>query len=265
MLNLVNKGPAASEQTYPAHPTGTIEKRVVITGASGGLGRILAARFDEKGARLGLAARNQDKLASLAESLQSPALLFLGDIRTEAFNDKIAQDMLEHYGGIDVWICNAGISPIVAGVCAMSLKDWTRIIETNLTGVFLGARAAARVMKPGGRIIVSGSVLGDRGMPGLSAYSASKGGVSTLVKSLAQEFGPKGITVNSVTLGWFDEGLGESWQRHSDNTESIAEQTVLGRWGTPEDLPEAFLFLASPGASYVTGASIVVDGGYSLL
>jgi gluconate 5-dehydrogenase len=166
---------------------------------------------------------------------------------------------------VDAWICNAGVSPTVAAVADITPDDWREILDVNLTGTFLGARAGAGVMGPGGRIIVTGSVLGERPRGGLAAYSASKSGAHSLVGALAQELGPRGITVNAVALGWFDTGLGAHWRRDADRDSAIKAHTALGRWGTPDDLPGVYLFLASESSSYVTGATITVDGGYSLL
>ena len=120
-------------------------------------------------------------------------------------------------------------------------------------------------MGPGSRIIVTGSVLGDRPHARLAAYSASKGGIHALVRSLAQELGPRQITANAVALGWFETGLGAFWQRDERRERDITAHTALGRWGTAADLPGVYLFLASAASAYITGTTITVDGGYSLL
>jgi len=112
---------------------------------------------------------------------------------------------------------------------------------------------------------VTGSVLGDRPHAGLAAYSASKGGAHTLVRALAQELGPRGITVNAVALGWFDTGMGAHWSRQEGRASDIAAHTALRRWGTPNDLPGIYLFLVSESSAYVTGTTITVDGGYSAM
>jgi gluconate 5-dehydrogenase len=166
---------------------------------------------------------------------------------------------------VDAWICNAGVSPAVATVAETTPDVWREIIDVNLTGTFLGARAGAAVMRSGGRIIVTGSVLGGRPRAGLAAYSASKGGTQSLVSALAQELGPQGITVNAVALGWFDTGMGRRWRRDAERDDAVVAHTALGRWGTPADLPGVYLFLASDSSAYLTGTTITVDGGYSLL
>ncbi|GIF25537.1 gluconate 5-dehydrogenase [Actinoplanes tereljensis] len=240
-------------------------RRVVITGAGRGIGRVLAAAFDAAGAQLALVARGETALKEVAEGLHGDPLICPGDVRDAAFNDGVAADMVERFGGVDVWICNAGVSPEFADATETSPETWREIVDTNLTGAFLGARAGAAVMGAGGRIIVTGSVLGHRPRGGLAAYSASKSGAHSLVAAMAQELGPRGITVNAVALGWFETGVGTHWRRDAERSTAIAEHTALGRWGTPDDLPGVFLFLASAGSAYVTGATLTVDGGYSLL
>lgn len=240
-------------------------RRVVITGAGRGLGRILAIAFDGEGAQLGLVARSGPELNGVAASLTTTPVVCAGDVRDEEFNETVAEQMLDRFGGVDVWICNAGISPEATGITQMTSAAWREIVDVNLTGTFLGARAASARMGDGGRIIVTGSVLGDRPHGLLAAYSASKGGVHTLIRSLAQELGPRKITANAVALGWFETGLGAYWHRDEGRGKDIAAHTALGRWGTAADLPGVYLFLASDASAYVTGTTITVDGGYSLL
>lgn len=247
------------------HVDGIQGRRVVITGAGRGLGSVLAKAFDTAGARLGLVARSKAALDEVASSLRGEPLVCAGDIREAEFNESVAEGMLDRFGGVDVWICNAGVSPAVSPVTETTPETWREVIDVNLTGTFLGARAAAAVLGPGGRIIVTGSVLGTRPRAGLAAYSASKSGADALVATLAQELGPRGVTVNAVALGWFDTGLGAHWRRDAERDNQIVDHTALRRWGTPADLPGIYLFLASDSSAYVTGTTITVDGGYSLL
>jgi gluconate 5-dehydrogenase len=240
-------------------------RRVVITGAGRGLGSVLAAAFDAAGASLALVARSKPTLEDLAGRLTGDHLVCAGDVRDELFNETVAERMTERFGGVDVWIANAGVSREDPDITKLSAAAWREVIDTNLTGTFLGARAAAGRMGPGGRIIVTGSVLGDRPHGRLAAYSASKGGVNALVRSLAQDLGPREITANAVALGWFETGLGAFWQRDERREQDIVRHTALGRWGTDADLPGVYLFLASAASAYITGTTITVDGGYSLL
>src|SRR5690349_1297453 len=152
-------------------------KRVVITGAGRGLGRLLAHAFSHGGARVTLVARTERDLKAVADELPGASLVCSGDVTDEECNETVADATVAEWGGLDVWICNAGISPILAGPRDTHIAVWREILDVNLTGAFLGARAAARVMRGGGRLIFTGSVLGERPRAGLSAYSASKAGL----------------------------------------------------------------------------------------
>jgi len=239
-------------------------KRVVITGAGRGLGRVLAHAFSQGGAHVALVARTEADLKAVAEALPGPTLVLSGDVTDEDFNEAVADATVAEWGGLDVWICNAGISPVVAGPRQTDPTVWRRVLEVNLTGAFLGARAAARVMGEGGRLIFTGSVLGERPREGLAAYSASKAGLTGMAKGLALDLAPCGITVNVVAPGWFDSPLAEGWKSNPDLAAAITGHTAQGRWGSPSDLAGAYQFLASDAAAFVTGTVVTVDGGYLL-
>jgi NAD(P)-dependent dehydrogenase (short-subunit alcohol dehydrogenase family) len=240
-------------------------KRVVITGASRGLGRLLAHAFSHAGARVALAARTEKDLKAVAEDLPGPSLVLSGDVTDEDFNESIADAAVAEWDGLDVWICNAGISPIVAGPLETDPSVWRKVLEVNLTGAFLGARAAARVMREGGRLIFTGSVLGERPRDGLAAYSASKAGLVGLAKGLALDLAPSGVTVNVVAPGWFDSPLAEAWKSNPELAAGVLEHTAQRRWGAPSDLAGAYQFLASDASAFVTGTVLNVDGGYLLV
>jgi NAD(P)-dependent dehydrogenase (short-subunit alcohol dehydrogenase family) len=240
-------------------------KRVVVTGASRGLGRLLAHGFSQAGALVTLVARTEADLKSVAAELPEPSLVCSGDVADEAFNEAVADATVAEWGGVDVWIGNAGISPIVAGPRETDPAVWRQVLEVNLTAAFLGARAAARVMGDGGRLIFTGSVLGERPGKGLTAYSASKAGLVGLAKALALELAPAGITVNVVAPGWFDSPLAEGWKSNPKLSAAILGHTAQQRWGSARDLSGAYLFLASDASAFVTGAVLNVDGGYLLV
>ena len=240
-------------------------KRVVITGAGRGLGRLLAHAFSQGGARVALVARTETDLKAVAAELPGPSLVIGGDVTDEECNEAVADATVAEWGGVDVWICNAGISPVVAGPLETDPEVWREILDVNLTGAFLGARAAARVMREGSRLIFTGSVLGERPRRGLTAYSASKAGLVGLAKGLALDLAPSGITVNVVAPGWFDSPLAEGWKNRPELAAGVLEHTAQRRWGAPTDLAGAYQFLASDASAFVTGTVLTVDGGYLLV
>ena len=238
----------------------------MITGAGRGLGSVLATAFDAAGARLALVARSKPALEDVAGQLAGDHLVCAGDVRDELFNETVAERMTERFGGMDVWIANAGVSREDPDITRLSPAAWREVIDTNLTGTFLGARAAAARMGAGGRIIVTGSVLGDRPHGRLAAYSASKGGVHALVRSLAQELGPRQITANAVALGWFETGLGAllaARRATASRTSRGTPPSAAG--GRRPTCPASTCSSPPPPSAYITGTTITVDGGYSLL
>ncbi|MFN8036391.1 MAG: SDR family NAD(P)-dependent oxidoreductase [Acidimicrobiia bacterium] len=250
-------------RSFP-HAGDVTGKRVVITGAGRGLGRLLAHAFSHGGARVTLVARTERDLETIADELPGPALTCCGDVTDADFDEAVADATVAEWGGVDVWIGNAGISPLVAGPRRTEPAVWREVIDVNLTGAFLGARAAARVMGEGGRIIFTGSVLGERPRRGLAAYSAAKAGLVGMAKALALDLAASGITVNVVAPGWFDSPLADGWKQNPELAASVLGHTALGRWGNATDLAGAYQFLASDAAAFVTGTVLAVDGGYLL-
>ena len=249
-----------------SYPTpGDVEgRRVLVTGAGRGLGSVIAAGFSHAGARVALVSRTPDDLHALASDLPNETMVCPADVRDPAANESVCQTVADNWGGIDVAVLNAGISPSLEDPVELDPRTWRKIMEVNFDGVFFGAQAAARVMGEGGRIIVTTSVLGIRPHAGLAAYSASKAGVIGLVKALAVDLAARGITVNAVAPGWFESPLAAGWIADDELNRRIVDHTVLGRWGQSEDLTGAYLFLASSSSAYITGTVIAVDGGYLL-
>jgi len=246
-------------------PGAVTGKRVVLTGASRGLGALLAHAFSCAGASVALVARTERDLKAVAEALPGTSMVLSGDVTDEDFNECVADAVVAEWGGVDTWICNAGISPMVAGPRETDVSVWRQVLEVNLTGAFLGARAASRVMTGGGRLIFTGSVLGERPRKGLGAYSASKAGLVATAKALALDLAPAGITVNVVSPGWFDSPLASSWKNSPELSAVITGHTAQRRWGAPADLAGAYQFLASDAAAFITGTVLTVDGGYLLV
>lgn len=225
---------------------------------------MLAPALVAAGASVALVARNEDDLDTMRYDLGPSAIAIPADVTIPTANDVVAQRVLSEWGGLDVWIANAGISPIVQKPVNIDPTDFQRIIDVNLCGAFWGAQAALRVLREGGRVIVTSSVLGQRPSRGLCAYTASKAGLEGLVRALALDVATQGITVNAVAPGWFDSPMAEPFMTHERRANEVLSHVPMKRWGKADDLIGAFIFLASRTSDFVTGTVIPVDGGYLL-
>lgn len=250
--------------SFPS-PADVAGRRVVVTGATRGLGRLLVEAFVAGGADVLAVARSGDDLEKLARDVDGAVAVCSADVATEEGNQAAMTAVVETFGGLDVWIANAGVSPVVAAVSALTLDEWRTIMTVNLDGVFIGCKLAAQQISDGGRIIITGSILASRPRQGLAAYAASKAGTEALAKTLAVELAPRRVTVNVVSPGWFDSPLAAGWQGNPTLTDEILGHTALARWGMSEDLPGAYVFLASRAADFITGSVLTVDGGYQCL
>lgn len=248
---------------------GRLNERVaLITGAASGIGAATAARFAAEGARVaGVDLKKPDDDAWSAVSEASPEVSFQTvDVREEADVRAAVEEVAHRYGRIDVVVNAAGIAG-GGPVHLLEQEDWNRVIDINLKGTFLVCKYALAPMleQRSGSIINVASVEGLEGFEGGSAYNASKGGVVILTKNLALDYGRRGIRANCICPGFIDtpmtaqlfvEGLEEVLER-------ITQHHSLGRMGRPEEIAAAALFLASDDASFVTGHSLVVDGGFT--
>jgi NAD(P)-dependent dehydrogenase (short-subunit alcohol dehydrogenase family) len=240
----------------------------IITGGSVGLGRHMAEGLAEMGAHVVLCARKKERCQQAAEELKSLGVqtLALGcDVKDPASIQAAADAAAKQFGRIDILVNNAGTS-WGAPVEAMTLEQWNKVIETNLTGTFLFSQAVGKVMiaQHRGKIINIASVAGLCGSPpSFSAigYSASKGGVIIFTKDLACKWGMHNIQVNAIAPGWFPTDMsGKVIER---NKEMLLAGIPAGRFGGPDDLKGAVVFLASDASNFVTGNILVVDGGQS--
>ncbi len=239
----------------------------IITGGSIGLGRQMAEGLAEMGAHLVLCARKKERCQEAAEDLQKLGVkaLALGcDVKSPASIQEVVDTALARFGRIDILINNAGIS-WGAPAEHMPLEDWTKVLDTNLTGTFLCAQAIGKVMiKQGrGKIINVASVAGlggaQRGTVQAIGYHASKGGVIAFTKDLACQWAAHNIQVNAIAPGWFPTHMSGWVIEHKK--ELLLEQIPLRRFGNDHDLKGAAVFLASAASDYVTGHVLVVDGG----
>ena len=247
--------------------TGRLTGRVaLIIGAARGIGRGIAERFVEEDARVMIADREEAQGSATAKDLGEGRASFVKtDISQEKDAQRAVEATLAQFGSLDILVQNAGIFPLTL-IENISSEEWDRVLAVNLKGGFLAARAALPAIRKskGGRMIFTSSITGPRvTSPGHGHYSASKAGINGFIKAAALEFASYGITVNGVEPGnVLTEGVKQ--HRSVDFIKSMEAAVPLGRLGTPRDIANAALFLASEEASYITGTTIIVDGGQTL-
>jgi 2-deoxy-D-gluconate 3-dehydrogenase len=240
----------------------------VVTGGNGGIGRGIAIGLAEAGASVAIAGRNQDHNNQVLEELKAlgiPALALPLDV-TERQNLAPALATVEkELGNIGVLVNNAGIARLSGGILEESAEDWDATIETNLSACFgLSKIAAKSMVKSGqGKIINIGSMYSYFGSALVPSYSASKGAVIQLTKSMAVELAPYNIQVNAIAPGWIETEMTVPIREMPFNDEILA-RTPAGRWGLPEECAGTAVFLASHASDFVTGETIRVDGGYAV-
>ena len=240
-------------------------KRALIVGAARGIGAGIAERFVEEGAAVVIADRNSDAGHEAARALGRGTSFIAADISLASDAERAVAETVRLVGGLDVLVQNAGIYPWSL-IEHTGPEEWDRVLGVNLRGTFLAARAALPVMRSQGygRMVFTSSITGPRvTSPGHGHYSASKAGINGFIKAAALEFATYGITVNGVEPGnVLTEGM--LAERSAAFIRSMQDAVPLGRLGTPRDIANAVLFLASDEASYITGTTIVVDGGQTL-
>jgi NAD(P)-dependent dehydrogenase (short-subunit alcohol dehydrogenase family) len=250
---------------------GRLEGRTaVITGAASGIGRAASLLFAREGASL-VCADRADAVADTAEMIRGAggkAVALTGDAGEDAFVQSYIARAQSEFGGLDVVWANAGISGGFAALNEQTADYWAEILRINLIGAFLAVKYASQVMIPKGRgsIICTASVAGIRSGAGGPAYSASKAGVISLAQTAANELYGTGVRVNAVAPGLIETGMTKpifDGARARGNEDKIGQLNPLTRYGVPDEIAHAGLFLASDDASYVNGQTIAVDGGLS--
>jgi NAD(P)-dependent dehydrogenase (short-subunit alcohol dehydrogenase family) len=242
-------------------------KVAIITGASRGLGQYFGRALARAGADLVVTSRDAATLKPFQaeiESLGRKALPLSLDVRDQSSITKMVEAAAAHYGKIDVLVNNAGCN-VRKPALEISWEDWNLILDTNLRGTFFVAQAVARHMIPekSGRIINIGSVTCVSGYAGLGPYGASRGGVKQLTMSLADDWGIHGITVNCLAPGWFKTQQNAKLYENQEWVDYLCDRIPLKRPGHPQDLDGAVVFLASDASAYITGQTLLVDGGIS--
>ncbi|HTX97542.1 MAG TPA: SDR family oxidoreductase [Mycobacterium sp.] len=243
-------------------------KRALVTGGSSGIGKRVALAYAQAGAHVAVAARHFDALEKVAEEIAAAGkgqVVPIGcDVTQPDQVDGMLDRMTAEFGGVDIAVCNAGIVAVTP-MLDMPLEEFQRIQDTNVTGVFLTAQAAARAMVRQGRggvIITTASMSGHIiNIPQqVGHYCTSKAAIIHLTKAMAVEFAPHNIRVNSVSPGYIRTELVEPLAEYHRLWEP---KIPLGRIGQPEELTGLYLYLASEASSYMTGSDIVIDGGYT--
>jgi 3-oxoacyl-[acyl-carrier protein] reductase len=239
-------------------------KIALVTGGSQGIGEAISKRLGAAGAHVAVAARTEEKARAVAEAIVAgggSAEALRMDVAEPASVTSGVKALVEKHGKLDILVNNAGVTD--DGLILRMGKDaWDRVLATDLTGVFLAAQEAAKVMvrkKVAGRIVNITSVVGLMGNAGQTNYAAAKAGVVGFTKALAREIGSRGITVNAVAPGYIATAMTDGLPPEAK--EAVVRQIVLGRLGTPEEVADAVLYLASDLGAYVTGTCLNVSGG----
>jgi 3-oxoacyl-[acyl-carrier protein] reductase len=239
-------------------------KVALVTGGSQGIGESIAKALGAAGAHVVVAARGEEKAAAVAEAIAAAggkAEALRLDVGDPASVTAAFKAVALKYGKLDILVNNAGITDDGL-ILRMSKESWDRVIATDLTGVFLCAQEAAKLMlkkRVPGRIVNITSVVGLMGNAGQTNYAAAKAGVVGFTKALAREIGSRGITVNAVAPGYIETSMTNVL--HEEQKKALVGQIVLGRLGTGADVAAAVLYLASDAAAYVTGTCLNVSGG----
>jgi 2-deoxy-D-gluconate 3-dehydrogenase len=239
-------------------------KTALVTGGNGGLGRGMALGLRAAGARVAVTGRNLNKNLVVAQEFGVDAVFQL-EVRDEEAVKAVVAQVAERFGRLDILINNAGTAG-GGSALSMSRENWEATLGVHLTGAFLCAKHTAQMMVAqghGGKIINIGSIYSLFGTPNFADYGTAKAGILGLTRALAIEFAIHNIQVNAILPGWYETGM----TRGMPDTllgEQIRRKTPSGRWGDPDDLVGATIFLASPASDWVTGVCIPVDGGYSV-
>jgi NAD(P)-dependent dehydrogenase (short-subunit alcohol dehydrogenase family) len=239
----------------------------VVTGTSRGLGQYFARALARAGADLVLTSRRRETLADFEAEMRALGRHTLAlelDVRDHASIQRMAAEAEQAFGQIHILVNNAGCN-VRKPALDITWDDWNLVVETNLRGSFFVAQAFARSMvRHGyGRIINIGSVTSVAGYAGLAPYGASRGGIRQLTMSLAHDWGGRGVTVNCLAPGWFKTAQNQVLYQNEEWVEYLTERIPVGRPGAPQDLDGAVVFLASEASRYVTGQTLLVDGGIS--
>jgi NAD(P)-dependent dehydrogenase (short-subunit alcohol dehydrogenase family) len=236
-------------------------KTVIVTGAGKGIGKGIALAFAKEKYNVVVSDVDMEACQETAEEIGANSLAVKCDVSNKADVDNLINEASKKFKNIDVLVNNAGIYPFVT-FDKMTEKDWDKVLDVNLKSIFLTSKAVLRAMSSGGRIINISSIASLVGFEGLVHYCASKGGINGMIRALALELAPKKITVNAVAPGAIDTPGATSAMDEKTRKQTIA-LIPWARYGLPEDIANAVVFLASEKSDYITGQVITVDGGWT--
>lgn len=240
-----------------------LNKIVIVTGASSGIGRAVAELFAAEGAKVVLNARSEAPLAAVVEAIREEggeAIAVSGDVTEEATHIRLVEAAIGHFGGLDIAVNNAGAVGAMKPLAEITASEWQETLAANLTSAFLGARhqIPAMLERGGGSLVFTSTFVGtSAGIPGLAAYGAAKAGLMGLVKGITADYGASGIRANALLPGGVDTPAGGS----KEQKEWAAGLHAMKRIAQPEEIAQAALFLSGPMASFVAGAALFADGG----
>jgi NAD(P)-dependent dehydrogenase (short-subunit alcohol dehydrogenase family) len=240
-------------------------RTALVTGASRGIGRQAALTLAAAGARVVLAARSAEELGATAADARRAgapdAVVAVTDVLDEASVQAAVATAVETTGRLDVLVNVAGGQGFTASVTDTRTEGWDKVLGLNLRSVFVGCKAAMPHLGAGGSIVNVSSIAGFTASPGLAAYAAAKAAVISLTRTLAVEAAPQGVRVNCLAPGWVRTELTRRMWTDPETSRALVAQVPLGRWADVEELAGPLLLLASDAGSYITGATLVVDGG----
>ena len=238
-------------------------KVCIVTGGGRGIGRGMAEGLYRHGATVVLTGRTLSVLEEAAAAMGDRAYGIACDVSKEAEVVALRDAVVARSGKIDVLVNNAGVNPIFKTIERTSLEEWQHIIDINLTGIFLCCKYLGGAIGEGGSVINVSSVAGHAGLPRSVPYCGSKGGVEMMTKALALDWAKKGVRVNTLAPGWVDTDLTHGLLEHDVHGKRLLDRTPLGRFARPIDMAGGVVFLASDASAFMTGQSLVIDGGWT--